>query len=433
MGYHHCRDIKDAVGEALILLQRPPSASVPRLMATPPTPPTPDNDHPDSPDNAHPGPSDNELPPGLDRNNFRLNSATLFLTYPQCSLPKETAVEKLLAFCQQMKVNPTKYVVAQEQHKDGTPHLHIAIWLSAKLNLKSPRSLDAITGKHGHYRGIKFPTRCLKYCLKEDKSPLIFGFDPRYLERLTETASSSGTKKTTLYATACTTGGKRPHDILLQDPGFYLLHGKKLKEIHTDYAMLQRYATLKPFYGISYTPVPSTAVHFPTKAICEWVNANLFQSRPFRQKQLYLHGPPACGKSTFLRTLAGYCKVFAMSIQEDFYDFYSDDIDLVTIDEFKGQKTIQFLNQFLDGQMMCLRQKNHQYLKTKNVPVIFCSNYPLEECYKKAAASGYLDSLSSRLEIIHIPPTEKIDLDNIHFNVGVDTNGSPLFEPEQSQ
>lgn len=122
-----------------------------------------------------------------------------------------------------------------------------------------------------------------------------------------------------------------------------------------------------------------------------------------------------------------------MSIQEDFYDFYSDDMHLVSIDEFKGQKTIQFLNQFLDGQVMCLRQKGNQYLKCKNLPVIICSNYPLEECYKKAATTGYLESLLSRLLIVHIPPTEKIDLDNIHFSEGVDTNGSPMFVEQESQ
>lgn len=435
-GIHPLQGYKGRLSEALILLKRPSSASVlPLFMEQQRLPLQPDNEgHPPPPDNeGHPASPDNALPPGIDRSNFRLNSSTLFLTYPQCPLEKETAVENLLAFCQSKNVTPTKYVVAQEQHKDGTPHLHIAIWLSGKLNLKSPRSLDAITGKHGHYRGIKYPTRCLKYCLKEDKSPLVFGFDPRYLARLTEESSNSTPKKTTTYATACTVGGKRPSDILLQDPGFYLLHGKKLKELHTDYVMLQRYATIKPFYGIVYTPAPLTEPHGPTKTICEWVNANLFQSRPFRSKQLYIHGPPACGKSTFLRSLASYCKIFNMSIQEDFYDFYSDDMHLVSIDEFKGQKTIQFLNQFLDGQVMCLRQKGNQYLKCKNLPVIICSNYPLEECYKKAATTGYLESLLSRLLIVHIPPTEKIDLDNIHFSEGVDTNGSPMFVEQESQ
>lgn len=122
-------------------------------------------------------------------------------------------------------------------------------------------------------------------------------------------------------------------------------------------------------------------------------------------------------------------------MDEDFYDFYDDDqYDLIVLDEFKGQKTIQHMNRWLDGQKMTIRKKGSQGLKTKNLPIIIISNYSPQEVYHKVAEHGRLDSFLDRLEIVEIK--EMIDFQSIEFLppvVGMDTNGSPLFaeEPEE--
>lgn len=97
-----------------------------------------------------------------------------------------------------------------------------------------------------------------------------------------------------------------------------------------------------------------------------------------------------------------------MSVTEDWLDGFDNDYDLVVIDEFKGQKTIQFLNEFLQGSRMTLKQKGKQYLKEKNVPVIILSNFRLDECYPKAHLDNRLDTLACRLEIIEVEEFIKI-------------------------
>ena len=89
-------------------------------------------------------------------------------------------------------------------------------------------------------------------------------------------------------------------------------------------------------------------------------------------------------------------------MEEEFYDQYSDDYDLVVMDEFKGQKKITFLNEFLQGSTMSIRKKGSQGIKQKNLPVIILSNLTLETCYRKANEDGRLDSLRARLEIVEV-------------------------------
>ena len=93
-----------------------------------------------------------------------------------------------------------------------------------------------------------------------------------------------------------------------------------------------------------------------------------------------------------------------MPKSEDFYDFYDDNQwDIVLLEEFRGQKTIQFLNEFCQGSMMTLRQKGKQALKVKNLPMIVLSNYRLTEVYSKSLANdaSRLDTLRTRFFELH--------------------------------
>jgi len=92
---------------------------------------------------------------------FRLQTSTLFLTYPRCDISKETLLEKL-----QEVLSIADYAISKELHQDGTPHLHAFIKLSSKLNTRDPRYLDV----DGHHPNITRP-RSIKavvdYILKD--------------------------------------------------------------------------------------------------------------------------------------------------------------------------------------------------------------------------------------------------------------------------
>lgn len=101
---------------------------------------------------------------------------------------------------------------------------------------------------------------------------------------------------------------------------------------------------------------PSSAV----LKLLEWVNVNVLQPRAFRSPQLYLWGPPATGKTSFLRLLDTMLRIYYFP-SEAFYDHYNDDdYDLIVMDEFgptHDLKPMQEYNKWLDGQVMSIRKK----------------------------------------------------------------------------
>lgn len=104
-----------------------------------------------------------------------------------------------------------------------------------------------------------------------------------------------------------------------------------------------------------------------------------------------------------------------MPLLEAFFDYYYDDAyDLVFLDEFHGHHTISFLNLWAQGGEMTIRKKGSQILKKANLPMIICSNFKLDECYKDPARINAVLALKERFLEINL--TVPIDLVNIHFD-----------------
>ena len=132
---------------------------------------------------------------------FRLCTAQLFLTYPQCQLDKEVALAALRKVFFGHTIG--EYLIAQENHEGHTPdadllrqgfkeadlpklhevgdkcglHLHIYIKLEKKLDTTNVHYLDIVPpqgGKeyHGNYQGVTNRIAVLRYVTKEDTQPL---------------------------------------------------------------------------------------------------------------------------------------------------------------------------------------------------------------------------------------------------------------------
>jgi hypothetical protein len=93
---------------------------------------------------------------------FRLNAKNLFLTYPKCTITKEEAYDLLSSL-----LPIEKFIIAQELHEDETPHLHVYIKCSKKVDIKSEKFLD-LNGYHGKYETCRSDVAVRKYCIKED-------------------------------------------------------------------------------------------------------------------------------------------------------------------------------------------------------------------------------------------------------------------------
>jgi hypothetical protein len=208
-------------------------------------------------------------------------------------------------------------------------------------------------------------------------------------------------------------GGSNHKDIVNQEPGFYLVNRVKCHAFHQEMAVLINAKAKIPWSLVRYSPGTELPSGQPTdlngeifltseQKIRSWLECNiLVKSRPFKKKQLYIYGATNLGKSSLIEKLRPFLRIYQIPY-EDFYDFYNDrDWDLAVLDEFKAQKSVSWLNMWLQGSEMAIRYKGAQGLKRYNIPTIILSNFTLEECYVNTPAH-ILDTLRSRLEIVEV-------------------------------
>lgn len=95
--------------------------------------------------------------------------ACWFITYPRCPLDKHLVLKYLEEKC---KIK--EYLIAQEFHKDGTPHIHCLLTLQDRIRWKKDmfdlKDLDKVY--HGCYEVPISVPKSRDYLTKEDKDPL---------------------------------------------------------------------------------------------------------------------------------------------------------------------------------------------------------------------------------------------------------------------
>jgi len=400
--------------------QQTPVPIQPRRPVVPPpgTPPIPHYSDPQ--ETTHLPPTTTE---GTPRKNFaqRAQAKNFFLTYPACSTTKEECLHNLLNIAPPGRLTPLSVhvaVIVRENHKDGTPHIHIGLFLADKLRTSDHTFFDYIAGKHGSYEVMISVAGTIKYLTKDDTQPLIHG-------DLATVSQASRKSKLSESVADMITSGSTLDQVNREHPSFFMLNQRKIKE-YQQFCILARQRASFPkvrFPLIYHGADPSLS------SIIEWLNINLNASptgRPFKSPQLYIEGPPNTCKTSLVLLLKKYFRIFFAPMFEDFYDSYDDDAyDLVVFDEFHTQKTLQFMNQFLDGQPMILRKKGEQIYKNKNIPVILLSNFSPETCYPR----GH-EIFVTRIK--HVVITEPLPIDNIVFRVETDEDEPVIVEPPPS-
>lgn len=323
--------------------------------------------------------SDNKKKAG----SFRMYGMNFILTYPQCDTKKEVAVERLE---QKWKDDLQGYVVCEEAHKDGTPHLHVFLKFKKRINVRSQDHFDFIAGQHGSYEVCRSAKKSVEYVTKGGNF-VAKGVDVEKVKK----------EKMSDKIAGMLDKGKSLAEVKEEERGFFMINKRKIEE-YASWIECENQKKSK----LEWVAPSLDGLTDSNKQIAEWICKNIRQTRVFKAPQLFITGKPNLGKTSLIEWLKKFLSVYPIPILEDFYDQYSDDYDLVVLDEFKGQKTIQWLNEFLQGSTMNIRKKGSQSLKKKNLPVIILSNYTLEECYPKANADGRLDSLRARLEIVEV-------------------------------
>jgi len=298
---------------------------------------------------------------------FRIAAKRLFLTYPQCAVSKEVALQRILSVWTERL---EWAIVAEESHKDGTPHLHCILSFHTKSNFKSADFADFVGEKHGNYQSVKSLKKCMAY-VKKCQHFVVHGVPPE----------DSTLKKPVAHLVEMIQAGSRLSEIWNEEPVAFFLHGRKVKEMLAQVqewtALSQRLPWLLPTAASIYDSPQIASVQL-------WLEQNVRVPRVFKQPHLWIQGNPGIGKSTFLRDLQLRLQTFEPEQSNHYWDGWSDDVELVVFDEYRGGKTIRDLNAFLDGSQCRLTCRGYSVLKKHNPPTIFCSNYTISDCYSKA-------------------------------------------------
>lgn len=351
----------------------------------------------------------------MPKKGFRLNAKNLFLTFSN----NNTDTRYFFNNCKDHFGNNLKeLIVAREDHKDGTPHLHAYIGLKKKVDYSSPNCLDKLSDNtlppkneganpnHGSYENARNIPAIIAYVTK-DGDYLEEGINSK--EYLEKRASRKTGKWDKVVKVLHDHEGKSLEEIVKLKPdmeGFIANNYQKIdyyKNIKQTEKLLS-----KPFdYGYPEIPNHPRDEDRPVERIRRWINENIGVDRPHKRKQLWIWSKsPNKGKTTIIRDMEkqGLRVWYAPTMGNNFYDGYDDRYDLVVFDEFKkGYHQTEF-NAFVEGSSVRLNVKGSSVMKTRNVPVIVLSNYPIQRIYPK------FKTTKARFHAICIDKSNFIDL-----------------------
>lgn len=101
-----------------------------------------------------------------------LRHKQLFLTYPKCPIFPREVLEQLTEIFKSRDTTLKRYVIAQELHIDGEPHLHCFVLLDKQFYDATIKKLDLIQFDqtcHGNYQAVRSKAATIEYCLKSPR------------------------------------------------------------------------------------------------------------------------------------------------------------------------------------------------------------------------------------------------------------------------
>jgi hypothetical protein len=314
---------------------------------------------------------------------FRLQAKNISITYPRCYVSKHQCLAAI------KKYFGDKFewaVVAQELHKDGTPHLHVALQLHKKPDIRNCNALDLIirdphpedtdekTRFHPNFEKTKDVTAWLTYVVKADRHVLEEGCDVYKM-----IYQKSG-KLDKIAMIAYDGHGDWRREIRVRHHGMWMMHRKKIEEIAEE-GRLERMGPIPQGYAV----IPLRDNIEPTLDCPRQITIPLGFARGHRQPQNYIHGDHGTGKTLFKERLiqAGF-RAFSIPKNNDWAGWRDEFYSFAYIDEFRGEcdLSVQTINAFLDGSEFKYNVKGSGGMKRHNVCVLIISNYLPAVVYK---------------------------------------------------
>ncbi len=299
-------------------------------------------------------------------------------------------------------------MVSQEHHKDGTLHLHVAVWMNKRLNFSSEKYWDFVGGKHGNYMLMWKPEGWIKYILKENSFVSTEGFDPHAF-------LLSKSKKTNpvndLIANDVVAGVHKVEDLEKHGRGWVMCNLQKIQRYiqHVEAREAAKETKLS-LQG----QIPSVSFNKYELEIFQWLK--LYSQQKTLNNgcrgdlHLRIQGPTGIGKTKVVEQLVRFFRVYFVPYDGKWFDtFNDDDFDLIVFEEYGKSNvyTPQRLNSLVDGmgtQPLC-RRGLAPIVHKKQLPCLMLSNFSWEECYPNVHQDQpvYLDATRRRFKNVRIP------------------------------
>ena len=220
------------------------------------------------------------------KSNFRLQGKNFTITFPQCDVPRTTAVERI---CAKYGDELQGYIVCEELHKDGTPHLHVFLQFKEKLRTSDPHFFDFIGGQHGNYQVTKNVRKWVTYITKEEN----------YTAKGVDVKSIKSKKAPKNEEVAqMIMEGKSLREINEKNPGYVMLNKRKLEE-YESWISCERSKKSK----IDWIQPKLDGLTGSQLKIAEWICKNIRQQRSFKAPQLFITGTANLGKTSLVEWL----------------------------------------------------------------------------------------------------------------------------------
>lgn len=217
---------------------------------------------------------------------YRLEATHLFLTYPQCSIEKETLLSLLTGILASSGCEVKHYVIAQENHEDGNKHAHAYLGLNKKLRVRGEDCLDLVyegVTYHGNYQCARKPKDVIEYCKKD--GDFISNINDHCKRKANEIyAEALAAPDAETFMAILST--EAPRDFVLNYERIEALAAKRFKPCIPAYSG----RTLSDFNNV------------PIQCI-DWYQQNVANPQPERPRSLILYGPTRLGKTEWARAL----------------------------------------------------------------------------------------------------------------------------------
>lgn len=295
---------------------------------------------------------------------FQLNSQQLFLTYPKCDIhPLYASILLTEIF------DTTKYLIAQEQHQDGTFHLHAYLRLTKAIRTRDQFFADITDhdGKtyHGNYRGARSPKSVLQYCTKgntwETNIPN-FEIPAKPLRQIIDQSQ---------------TASEFIQQVKINLPRDWILYPDR----YTAYAKSQWYEPPERYRS----PYQLTDFSIPG-IVRTWMDEVQERSTStvwIRTRGLVLHGPSRTGKTSLARSIGPHIYWNHMINLDDWFE----SADYIILDDIDWDYVPAKKCFFGCQECFVLTDKYKKKQTVKGKPVIYiCNDLPSaleEEWYKK--------------------------------------------------